>query len=427
MSRKIYAAILGAGTVGTGVYKLCQSMKDDVISKTGAELVVKKVLVRNLDKDRDPIDRELLTDNWKDIIEDKDIEIVIELMGGTTPAKQYILEALEAGKQVVTANKDLLAEHGEEVMGMADKMHADLQFEAAVAGAIPIIRPLKQSMAGNNITEIIGIVNGTTNYILTKMTESGMNYKDALAKATELGYAEADPTADVEGYDAGRKMAIMSSIAFNSRVTFNQVYTEGITKITAEDINYAKEKNIRVANVAGYSTDSVVQHTFALGLYLIEKMNYYDNYVKSGEYAECPIFSHFSNVFHELSGKTWGIVGLGTIGKGVAKIASDFGCKVIYYSASGKTQDVPYEREEFDEFLKKSDIISIHAPLNDKTNNLFNKEAFDKMKTSTVLLNLGRGPIVNDADLTEALEQGKIAAAGLDVLGKEPASFTVRL
>ena len=241
MSRKIYAAILGAGTVGTGVYKLCQSMKDDVISKTGAELVVKEVLVRNLDKDRDPIDRELLTDNWKDIIEDKDIEIVIELMGGTTPAKQYILEALEAGKQVVTANKDLLAEHGEEVMGMADKMHADLQFEAAVAGAIPIIRPLKQSMAGNNITEIIGIVNGTTNYILTKMTESGMNYKDALAKATELGYAEADPTADVEGYDAGRKMAIMSSIAFNSRVTFNQVYTEGITKITAEDIKYAKE------------------------------------------------------------------------------------------------------------------------------------------------------------------------------------------
>ena len=237
----IKAALLGFGTVGTGVYKLCQSMKDDVISKTGAELVVKKVLVRNLDKDRDPIGRELLTDNWKDIIEDKDIEIVIELMGGTTPAKQYILEALEAGKQVVTANKDLLAEHGEEVMGMADKMHADLQFEAAVAGAIPIIRPLKQSMAGNNITEIIGIVNGTTNYILTKMTESGMNYKDALAKATELGYAEADPTADVEGYDAGRKMAIMSSIAFNSRVTFNQVYTEGITKITAEDIKYAKE------------------------------------------------------------------------------------------------------------------------------------------------------------------------------------------
>ena len=241
MSRKIYAAILGAGTVGTGVYKLCQSMKDDVISKTGAELVVKKVLVRNLDKDRDPIGRELLTDNWKDIIEDKDIEIVIELMGGTTPAKQYILEALEAGKQVVTANKDLLAEYGEEVMGMADKMHADLQFEAAVAGAIPIIRPLKQSMAGNNITEIIGIVNGTTNYILTKMTEEGMDFADALKKAQELGFAEADPTADVEGLDAGRKVAIMASIAFHSRVVFFNVHTEGITKITARDIAYAKE------------------------------------------------------------------------------------------------------------------------------------------------------------------------------------------
>ena len=241
MSRKIYAAILGAGTVGTGVYKLCGQMREDIVSKTGAELVIKKVLVRNLDKDRKPIERELLTDNWREVIEDKDIEIIIELMGGISPAREYILEALKAGKQVVTANKDLLAECGEEIMGAADAMHADLQFEAAVAGAIPIIRPLKQSMAGNNITEIIGIVNGTTNFILTKMTELGMSYKDALAKATELGYAEADPTADVEGYDAGRKMAIMSSIAFNSRVTFNQVYTEGITKITSEDIKYAKE------------------------------------------------------------------------------------------------------------------------------------------------------------------------------------------
>ena len=242
MSEKvIYAAILGAGTVGMGTYKLCQAMEDEIKHKTGARLVIKKILVRNIGKKRDGIPEELLTDDWADIITDDQISIIVELMGGIHPAKDYVLDALKAGKQVVTANKDLLAEHGEEVMGMADKMHADLQFEAAVAGAIPIIRPLKQSMAGNNITEIIGIVNGTTNYILTKMTESGMNYKDALAKATELGYAEADPTADVEGYDAGRKMAIMSSIAFNSRVTFNQVYTEGITKITAEDIKYAKE------------------------------------------------------------------------------------------------------------------------------------------------------------------------------------------
>ena len=166
---------------------------------------------------------------------------VVELMGGITPAKKYVIEALNAGKQVVTANKDLLAEYGEEVMSAAEKSGNDLQFEAAVAGAIPIIRPLKQSMAGNHITEVMGIVNGTTNYILTKMTEKGMDYADALAEATELGYAEADPTADVEGYDAGRKIAIMASIAFNSRVTLSQVYTEGITKISADDIRYAKE------------------------------------------------------------------------------------------------------------------------------------------------------------------------------------------
>ena len=241
MAKKIYAAMLGAGTVGTGVYKICNSIKDDITAKTGAELIIKKVLVRDKNKHREGINEDVLTDDFKDIIEDEDISIVIELMGGIHPAKEYVLEALESGKQVVTANKDLLAEYGEEVMHEADKMHADLQFEAAVAGAIPIIRPLKQSMSGNNISEIMGIVNGTTNYILTKMTETGMNYDEALKKATELGYAEADPTADVEGYDAGRKMAIMASIAFNSRVTFADVYTEGITKITSDDIKYAKE------------------------------------------------------------------------------------------------------------------------------------------------------------------------------------------
>ncbi|MDO5401939.1 MAG: homoserine dehydrogenase [Eubacteriales bacterium] len=237
----IYAAILGAGTVGGGVYKLSQSLKDDIRNKTGAELVIKKILVRNVSKERPGMDKSLFTDDFETIVNDKDIDIVIELMGGTEPAKTYVIEALKAGKQVVTANKDLLAEHGKEVMDAASEAGADLQFEAAVAGAIPIIRPLKQSMAGNRINEIMGIVNGTTNYILTKMTEEGMGYKEALAKATELGYAEADPTADVEGYDAGRKVAIMASIAFNSRVTFSDVYTEGITKITAEDIRYAKE------------------------------------------------------------------------------------------------------------------------------------------------------------------------------------------
>ena len=223
----IYAAILGAGTVGLGTYKLCEAMSDEIKHKTGATLVIKKVLVRNLSKKREGIPDEILTDKWEDIINDKDISIVVE--------------------------------YGEEVGNAANKAGADLQFEAAVAGAIPIIRPLKQSMTGNHITEIMGIVNGTTNYILTKMTESGMDYKEALAKATELGYAEADPTADVEGYDAGRKIAIMASIAFNSRVTFADVYTEGITKISADDIKYAKEFGyvIKLLGVAKNTEDGI--------------------------------------------------------------------------------------------------------------------------------------------------------------------------
>ena len=258
MSEKvIYAAILGAGTVGMGTYKLCQAMEDEIKHKTGARLVIKKILVRNIGKKRDGIPEELLTDDWADIITDDQISIIVELMGGIHPAKDYVLDALKAGKQVVTANKDLIAECGEEVGNAANEAGADLQFEAAVAG--PIIRPLKQSMAGNHITEIMGIVNGTTNYILTKMTESGMDYAEALAKATELGYAEADPTADVEGYDAGRKIAIMASIAFNSRVTFADVYTEGITKISADDIKYAKEFGyvIKLLGVAKNTDDGI--------------------------------------------------------------------------------------------------------------------------------------------------------------------------
>ena len=158
-NRVINAAILGAGTVGGGVYKLAQAMEEDIFHKTGARLVIKKMLVRNVNKERKGIPSEILTDDWNSIINDPEIDIIVELMGGITPAKKYVIEALNAGKQVVTANKDLLAEYGEEVMSAAEKSGNDLQFEAAVAGAIPIIRPLKQSMAGNHITEVMGIVN----------------------------------------------------------------------------------------------------------------------------------------------------------------------------------------------------------------------------------------------------------------------------
>ena len=235
----IKAALLGAGTVGSGVYALSEMLKDEMFQKTGANLEIKKVLVRNTKKERPGIPKEVLTDNWKEILEDDEIQLVIELMGGVEPARTYIVEALETGKQVVTANKDVLAEYGQEILTLAENNGCDIQFEAAVAGAIPIIRPLKQCLAGNHLSEIMGIVNGTTNFILTKMAQDGMEFEEALALATELGYAEADPTADIEGLDAGRKVAIMASIAFNSRVTFDDVYTEGITKITAEDIKYA--------------------------------------------------------------------------------------------------------------------------------------------------------------------------------------------
>lgn len=237
----IRAALLGAGTVGNGVYLLAQKLKDEIIQKTGGCLEIKKVLVRDTKKIREDIPAELITDDWKAVVSDPEISLVIEVMGGIEPARTYVLEAIRAGKQVVTANKDLLAEHGQEILSVAEESGCDLQFEAAVAGAIPIIRPLKQSLAASMLTEIMGIVNGTTNYILTKMTEEGMDYDEALAEATELGYAEADPTADVEGYDAGRKIAIMASLAFNSNVTFSDVYTEGITKITARDIHFARE------------------------------------------------------------------------------------------------------------------------------------------------------------------------------------------
>lgn len=239
--KKIKIGLLGLGTVGTGVYKLLRKRADIMEKTIGAELEIKKILVHNMNKKREGIDPALLTDDWHEIIGDDEIQIVVEVMGGMEPAKTIILEALKAGKNVVSANKDLIAEEGRILLDTAQEYGKDFLFEAAVAGGIPIIRPLKQCLAANEISDVLGIVNGTTNYILTKMFEEGMEFADALKQAQELGYAEADPTADVEGLDAGRKVAIMASIAFHSRVVFSDVYTEGITKITAADIEYARE------------------------------------------------------------------------------------------------------------------------------------------------------------------------------------------
>lgn len=217
---------------------------------------------------------------------------------------------------------------------------------------------------------------------------------------------------------------VVNKIVLNEQVLSHapnvKMIAETATGYNNIDVEYAKTRHIRVANVAGYSTQSVVQHTFALCFYVLEKLSYYDGYVKSGEYSKCPCFTHFAKVFPELAGKTWGIVGLGAIGREVAKVAAAFGCQVICYSASGRTYDAPYRQVSFEELLAESDIISIHAPLNMKTRELFDYNAFCKMKPAAILLNLGRGPIVKDADLARALEEELIAGAGLDVIKCEP-------
>lgn len=251
--------LLGLGTVGSGVYEILQRQKDTLVEKVGCDIEVAKILVRNKQKYSMTYPETLLTDRWEDILEDESIDIVVEVMGSMDIARKYISEALQKGKHVVTANKDLIAVHGHELLQIAKDNHCDLLFEAAVAGGIPIIRPLKQCLLGNDISEVMGIINGTTNFILTKMAEEGMDFADALKLAQDLGYAEADPTADVEGHDAGRKLAIMASIAFHSPVTFADVYTEGITKIKAKDIRYAHELGyeIKLLGIAKNTTDGI--------------------------------------------------------------------------------------------------------------------------------------------------------------------------
>ena len=186
------------------------------------------------------------------------------------------------------------------------------------------------------------------------------------------------------------------------------------------DHEYCKSRGIIVKNVKGYSTETVVQHTFATLFYLYEKLPFYDGYVKGGDYAKCPTFTFFEHYFTELSGKTWGIVGLGEIGHRVAEVAKAFGCNVIYYSTTGVERPEPYEKKEWKEFLQSADIISVHAPLNENTRGLFDKEAFAAMKKTAYFINMGRGPIVAEEDLANALECGEIAGAALDVLSKEP-------
>jgi homoserine dehydrogenase len=237
--KPVGVAVLGFGNVGREVVRIIEDSADDLAARVGAPLVLRGVGVRRVAADRGvPI--ELLTENVEELVSREDVDIVLELMGPVEPARKAILRALEHGKSVVTANKALLGTSTGELAQAAENAHVDLYFEAAVAGAIPVIRPLTQSLAGDTVLRVAGIVNGTTNYILSAMDSTGADYDTALAEASALGYAEADPTADVEGYDAAAKAAILASIAFHTRVTADDVYREGITKVTPADFVSAR-------------------------------------------------------------------------------------------------------------------------------------------------------------------------------------------
>lgn len=244
---------------------------------------------------------------------------------------------------------------------------------------------------------------------------------DELGEVVKYGFSTADEARE-RSKDAD--VLVLNKVQVNEQ-TIGAAKHLKLVCVTATGTNnldkeYLAKQGIEWRNVAGYSTESVAQHTFAMLFYLLEKLPYYDNYVKSEKYVNDVSFTHFAKAFHELSGKTYGIIGLGNIGRRVADIAKAFGCHVIYYSTSGRNSQPGYERVSFDELLERSDIVSIHAPLDENTLGLMNQKAFAKMKSSAILLNVGRGPIINEADLAEALNNRTIAAAGLDVLSVEP-------
>ena len=256
--KNIHIGMRGCGVVGGQVAALLEKNNGELSTRAGAKLILKKIAVRDLKAAREGVNPDLLTTDAQSVINDPEIDIVIEVMGGIDPARELILAAIKNGKSVVTANKALLASHGADLFTAADNKGVDLYYEAAVAGAIPIIRPMRESLVGDQITRVIGIVNGTTNYILTKMDEEGRAFDEVLKEAQSLGYAEADPTADIEGFDAASKAAIIAGLAFHSRVSVDDVHREGISSITADDVAVAKTMNhvIKLLAIAELTPDN---------------------------------------------------------------------------------------------------------------------------------------------------------------------------
>jgi homoserine dehydrogenase len=259
--KKVRIAILGLGNVGSGVWKILNTNKKEIKKRSGYDIEVAKILVRDKNKHRCiEVPEEILTTDFDEILMDDSIKIVVELMGGIEPAKDYMLSAIRNNKHVVTANKFVLATHGNELLDAAYAQGVMLYYEASVAGGIPIIHGISESLTANKIVEILGIINGTTNFILTKMSQEGMEFEDALKEAQEKGYAEADPTADIEAYDAMYKLAILGSLSFGSRVHVDSIFREGITSIKSVDIQYAREFGYVIKLLAiGKERDGVLE------------------------------------------------------------------------------------------------------------------------------------------------------------------------
>ncbi|GAA0077856.1 homoserine dehydrogenase [Clostridium sp. CTA-5] len=240
--KKVRIALLGLGNVGRGVCMILNSNKEEIMKRSGYEVEIAKILVRDKNKSRGiDVPEELITTEFNEILNDDSIKIVLEIMGGIEPAREYMLQCMDKGKHIVTANKMLLATNGDELFEKADSKGLMFKYEASVAGGIPIINGIDESLTANKIKELYGIVNGTTNYILTKMESEGLGFDEALKEAQDMGYAEADPTSDIEGYDAQYKLAILSSLAFGTKIDIDNVYREGITNIKPIDMDYAKE------------------------------------------------------------------------------------------------------------------------------------------------------------------------------------------
>lgn len=259
-NRTLKVGMLGCGVVGSNVARLLREDSGDFAARSGATLTLAKVAVKNAATKRDHVDPSIITTDSHSIVNDPSIDIVIEVMGGIEPARELILTAIKNGKSIITANKALLALHGAELFEAADKNGVDLYYEAAVGGAIPILRPMRESIVGDHVHRVMGIVNGTTNYILTKMDEEGSAFADVLKEAQALGFAEADPTADIEGHDAAAKAAILAGLAFHSRVTSKDVYCEGISKISARDVAVARDMDhvIKLLAIAELTSDNQV-------------------------------------------------------------------------------------------------------------------------------------------------------------------------